>query len=420
LTPVAPGSHAPEEVAPHPRLTRTEGGGGMARTKLVMALALTIALVGAGSAAWADAPPGPYFNGFETNTAGWFTFQGATVNRVPSGSGGTYAPGTLASGGSWYARLGKDPSPDSCVNGGGTQPIYYGPYTNWGGYSGVFPPGGYSTGVDVYLDVPYAIANPDTRFDWDSAVSNTAGGFRRDFAFNVGTDALGFVISASNNATRCGANPATGTTPFHVTASGWYEFRHTFTGVTGLPLVANLQLIQKPSNVVLATWTLTNATDIIGTTVGGNRYGWFVQNEFDDLPIDNSYRTGAMSTPNCLIKITNGGTFHANNGDKATFGGNARTDADGNASGQETYQDHGPLMPFTLKSIDIAAVGCTDSSSATIVGTATVDGSGSHEFVIEVHDGGEPSTLDTYRIRVPDLGYDSGTHNLEGGNIQIS
>jgi hypothetical protein len=37
----------------------------------------------------ADAPPGPYFNGFETNTAGWFNYSGATINRVQSGSTST-------------------------------------------------------------------------------------------------------------------------------------------------------------------------------------------------------------------------------------------------------------------------------------------------------------------------------------------
>jgi hypothetical protein len=396
----------------------------MARSKLVMALALTIALVGAGSAAWADAPPGPYFNGFETNTAGWFNYSGATITRVPSGdTSPTYASGVPASEGSYYARLGKDPSPDSCTFGGGTAPIYYGPYTNWGGYSAIFPPGGYETGVDIYLDVSYAMLHPDTRFDWSSAISDASGGFRRDFVFNVGTDALGFVVTGGNNATRCGANPADpGHSPVvHVTTSGWYTFKHTFSGVSGGPLAVTLELLRQPGNVPIGMWIRSDPSDIIDVTVGGNRYGWFVQNEFNDLPIDNSYRTGATSTPNCVIKITNGGTFHATNGDKATFGGNARTDADGNASGQETYQDHGPLTPFTFKSIDIAAIACTDSSSATIIGTATVNGSGSHEFEIEVHDGGEPSTLDTYRIRVPDyLGYDSGTHALEGGNIQIS
>jgi len=115
------------------------------------------------AAPWAaaDAPPGPYFNGFETDTAGWFNFSGATITRVPSGSNGV-----AAASGNWYARLGQDPSPASCTFGGGTAPIYYGPYTNWGGYSPTFPLGGYSTGVDIYLDVPYATSHPDTRFDW--------------------------------------------------------------------------------------------------------------------------------------------------------------------------------------------------------------------------------------------------------------
>src|SRR6476469_1067621 len=104
----------------------------------IFAVAATFA---AAPRAAADAPPGPYFNGFETDTAGWFNLSGATITRVPSGSPSTYATGVAASTGSFYARLGIDPSPDSCVFGGGTAPIYYGPYTKWGGYSGIFPPG---------------------------------------------------------------------------------------------------------------------------------------------------------------------------------------------------------------------------------------------------------------------------------------
>ena len=370
----------------------------------------------------ADAPPGPYFNGFETNTAGWSNFQGATVTRVPSGdTSATYASGVPAASGGYYARLGLDPNPDSCTFGGGTARIYYGPYTNWGGYSALFPPGGYSTGVDIYLDADYARTHLDTRFDWDSAVSNATGGFRRDFVFNVGTDPLGFVITASNNATRCGADPANpGRTPVHVVTSGWYTFKHTFTGVDGGPLVVNLQLINKTTNAVIGTWNLSDATDIIGTTVGGNRYGWFVQNEFDGLPIDNSFRTGATSTPLCAIKITNGGWFTANNGDTASFGGNASVTSDGVASGHEEYQDHGPTQAINAKSSSIAAIDCsTDRTSANIIGAATVDGTGSHPFEIDVSDGGQPGTNDTYRIRIPDLGYDSGTQHLNGGDIQI-
>src|SRR6266542_392827 len=47
----------------------------------------------------ADAPPGPYFNGFETDTAGWFNFNGATITRVPTGSSSTYANGVAAATG---------------------------------------------------------------------------------------------------------------------------------------------------------------------------------------------------------------------------------------------------------------------------------------------------------------------------------
>ena len=62
----------------------------------------------------AAAPPGPYFNGFETNTAGWFNFSGATITRVPSfystGVGG-YANGIASASGNYHARLGNRSEP---------------------------------------------------------------------------------------------------------------------------------------------------------------------------------------------------------------------------------------------------------------------------------------------------------------------
>src|SRR5205807_7509854 len=128
----------------------------------------------------------------------------------------------------------KDPSPATCQSGGGPQAWYVGPYTDFGGdTSGIFPPGGYTTGVDIYLDVPYAQSHPDTRFDWSSEINDPSGNFRRDFVFNVGTDMAGFVITAGNNATRCGANPYA-VDPTHaprvsITQSGWYTFKHIFT-----------------------------------------------------------------------------------------------------------------------------------------------------------------------------------------------
>jgi len=385
----------------------------------IFAVAATFA-----AAPWAaaDAPPGPYFNGFEADTAGWFNSSGATIARVPSGSSSSYANGVAAATGNYYARLGIDPSPDSCTFGGGTASIYYGPYTNWGGYSSIFPPGGYSTGVDIYLDVPYAMSHPDTRFDWDSAISDASGGFRRDFVFNVGTDATGFVMTGGNNATRCGANPSDGghSPVAHIIASGWYTFKHIFTGVPGGPLVVNLQVIQKSTNLVMGTWTLSDPSDIIGVTVGGNRYGWFVQNEFDGLAIDNSFRTGIVSTPNCEVKINDGGYITALNTDTGTFGGNAKVSLTGVASGQQEYQDHGPIQPLNVKTIDVQAVVCSsDRKQASLFGHATVNGMGSHEYRIDLTDNGEPGTNDMYGILLPDVPYASGTRTLGGGNVQI-
>ncbi len=130
-----------------------------------------------------------------------------------------------------------------------------------------------------------------------------------------------------------------------------------------------------------------------------------------------------VSTPGCEIKITGGGWITATNGDKSTFGGNAKIDADGNLSGEETYQDHGPAIPsMDVKSIDILVILCDppDFTSAEIFGTATVNGSGSFDFHISVQDlnKGAMGAPDTYWITVSN-GYDSGRHDLEGGNIDI-
>lgn len=395
----------------------------MKKKMLIALLGIAVAsLAIGGGQALADAPPGPSFNGFEINTAGWFNYSGATITRVPSGymSGG-YANGIPSASGSYHARLGIDPSPDTCASGGGPQPVYYGPYTNWGGYSSIFPTGGYTTRLDIYLDVSWASTHFDRRFDWSSAISTTTGGHRRDFVFNAGTEPTGFVISGSNNATRCGAFPANpGNTPTHIMASGWYTFEHVFTGVPGGPLTVFMRVINKSTNVVVGTWVRSDPTDIIGVTVGGNRYGWFVQNEIDQLAIDSSERTGIVSTPGCEITINNGGRITALNTDTATFGGNARVSSSGATSGNEEYQDHGPVQPLNANTLNVQAVICSDDrTSAEIYGQTSVDSEGAYEYRIRVHDGGEPGTSDTYGIVIPGVGYASGDQQLEGGNVQI-
>ena len=127
-----------------------------------------------------------------------------------------------------------------------------------------------------------------------------------------------------------------------------------------------------------------------------------------------------MSTPGCSVTITNGGWIIADNGDTASFGGNAKVSSGGSASGQEEYQDHGPVRPVNVKSLSVAAIECsTDRTTATIIGTASVNGSGSYEYEIDVKDAGTPGTNDTYAIRIPAVAYNSGPHMLLGGNITI-
>ena len=137
-------------------------------------------------------------------------------------------------------------------------------------------------------------------------------------------------------------------------------------------------------------------------------------------PTDVAEKTWVLptSTPLCEIKITNGGWIIAQNGDKSTFGGNAKSDGEGDTSGNEEYQDHGPADPMNLHG-DVLAIVCEDTTSATIYGLATVDGAGSFFYRLRVEDNAEPGKgADKYWILVGN-GYDSGNKILKGGNVQI-
>lgn len=73
-----------------------------------------------------------------------------------------------------------------------------------------------------------------------------------------------------------------------------------------------------------------------------------------------------------------------------------------------------------MNTIDVQAVVCSDDrTQASLFGHATVDGSGSYEYEIDLTDAGEPGTNDTYGILIPEAAYDSGRRTLGGGNIQI-
>ena len=85
----------------------------------------------------------------------------------------------------------------------------------------------------------------------------------------------------------------------------------------------------------------------------------------------------------------------------------------GIVSGQEEYQDHWPFAPMNVHSISVTMVQCTNERRRPAFSAlATINGSGSFTFQIDVEDNGEPGTSDKYRMQVN--GYDSGLQTLEG------
>jgi hypothetical protein len=352
-----------------------------------------------------------FFQSFETDTAGWF---GAT--RVPSG---THSVVTKPPGAFHAEDLNFNVST----------------FTQWGGYGRTFPPGGYTTSVDIYLDIspPYdSLVTPypnDTRFDWSSAVNTPLCAHRRDFVFNAGfytdADTTGvvprFVISASNNATRSGAFPKNpGRMPYTITVEGWYTFEHRFRD-DGVGVLAVDLTIKNALGLPLMMWTLSDPSDVIGSTVGGNRYGWFVINEFPFLAFDTSALIGFQDF--CMVpestlgaKVTAGGWI-AVEGGKGTFGLTAKASATGTPSGNLTYHDNGDLER-TVKSTAITSVSLIGDNCAQILGSARVNGTPGFGFQVDVCDNGEPGKdADTFSIVMSDAYTADG--QLGGGNVQV-
>jgi hypothetical protein len=220
-----------------------------------------------------------FFQGFEVDIAGWIEYSTPdTLARVASGTAGI-----TSSAGGFHGVVKND-------------------YTAFGGYTSTFPATGYTTSIDIYLNVNGGYAN-DTRFDWTVASSKSDGGHLRDFAFNAGfyndstapgADSNRFVISASPNAQRPNSYPKNpGRDPIAISTTGWYTFQHHFRNNSGV-LAVDLSILDSTGGLV-KTWTLSDPGDTIPTVVGGNRYGWFAQNEFTSLAIDNTLQGPATT-----------------------------------------------------------------------------------------------------------------------------
>jgi hypothetical protein len=122
------------------------------------------------------------------------------------------------------------------------------------------------------------------------------------------------------------------------------------------------------------------------------------------------------STSGCEVKVTNGGWIVAADGDRSTFGGNAKLQAGGAMSGEEQYTDHAAAGNMDVHSLNVLAIVCK-KDAFDIYGRARVNGSGSYFYRIEVSDPDTAGGSDTYGILLSN-GYDSGSQPLGGGHVE--
>jgi len=171
-------------------------------------------------------------------------------------------------------------------------------FTRYSGYSSVFPTGGYTASADFYLG--------DTadagQFSWSHAANGTDGVPQRDFIFHADSDGAGtWTVGVSNNVVTAPPFITTyPTTPIAIADEGWYTFQHTLREQDGL-LYVDLAVLDA-DGVELGSWTLGgNAADQIPSAVGGNRYGWLVNNSFEGLAIDNVLLNAERPTAGCGV-----------------------------------------------------------------------------------------------------------------------
>jgi len=175
----------------------------------------------------------------------------------------------------------------------------------FGGYSDVWPAGGFQASVDIYFPLTqhgagveenrdYSVAlNHAYECDGDGSISQ-----RRDYIFNFGTSPSQpgkWVISASNNAGGSRPEVSPKTPPVWFDGGQWYQMVHVFSesllpGPNGTVVVCDMFLLERNTGAIVGQWQLSNDKDLVNTgtcddpplgssvpsDLGGNRYGLFV------------------------------------------------------------------------------------------------------------------------------------------------
>lgn len=228
-----------------------------------------------------------HFEGFEnpgfvagapisTPSANWNSYN-SPMARVLSGTGGITSHSGIAHG-LVDTTIGSVPAPPN---------DFTGVFSRLGGYSSNFN-GGFTVRQSVYLNVADPSCALNTyAFDVSAAVCNPAGSHRRDFIFHTAGYLGKIVVAASNNSNFMRRNDLPTINHYDVTVSGWYTFEWVFRESGGTLYVdCNLR---NSSGAWLWTETRHDASDIIGVTVGGNRYLWFTFFEgMSSLAIDDT------------------------------------------------------------------------------------------------------------------------------------
>ena len=216
---------------------------------------------------FASVPPTPvqmtsYKNGFETDTHDW----NGTIDRVASGTGGIDA-----ASGDFYAQVGE------------------GANTYWGNSgSNVFPDNGYTTEVDLYLDMAQADGASAKRISWNGGISDAQAQNLEETAIFFQTD--------PNNANQWQVNFRI-TGPFksspwtQITETGWYTLQHHYREGTDGYLYIDMAVLDAEENVIsAATYGGAEYGHVVDTEVGGADYGWFpaTYTDFATVSADNA------------------------------------------------------------------------------------------------------------------------------------
>lgn len=245
-----------------------------------LAIASAAVLVGAS----ADARAATIFSqGFEADTAGWSgAAAGGSIARVASGAG---TLGVASADGSFHGEVTTGAATGS------------GAFTNFGGYSTVWPAGGFTQSLAIYIDP--AAGSVGDRWFLDNALQQDTGGWLEAGGVGAEKTASG-VWSVAADYDGAGY-PGGG---IDITLAGWYTIESEWIEL-GSEVQRLTRIFDSSDNLLYDDASPPPYQDL--ADVGGWMYGWVGlasgsgSNGFT-LAIDNSSLT-AIPEPGTVVLL---------------------------------------------------------------------------------------------------------------------